>query len=59
MFTTVKQSEGVKQCLQSHKGTKGVKRCPQQDIKCLPCKIRKHSYSHAQHDCIDVEIDMK
>ena len=27
MFTTVKQSKGVKQCLQSHKRSKGVKWC--------------------------------
>ena len=59
MFTTVKQSKGVKQCLQSHKRSEGVKWFLQSDSECLPSKIRKHSHAFVQDDCIDVQRDIR
>ena len=40
IFTTFKQSKGVKQCIQSHKRSEGVKQFLQSDSECLPSKIR-------------------
>ena len=59
MFTTVKQSKGVKQCLQSHKRSEGVKWFLQSDSECLPSEIRKHSHAFVQDDCIDVQRDIR
>ena len=59
MLTTVKQSKGVKQCLQSHKRSEGVKWFLQSDSKCLPSKIRKHSHAFVQDDCINVQRDIR
>ena len=58
MYTTVKQSKGVEQCLQSHNRSEGVKWFLQSDSKCLPSKIRKHSHGFVQDDCIDVQRDI-
>ena len=58
MYTTVKQSKGVKQCLQSHNRSEDVKRFLQSDSECLPSKIRKHSHAFVQDDCIDIQRDI-
>ena len=59
IFTTVKQSKGVKQCLQSHKRSEDVKWFLQSDSECLPSKIRKHLDAFVQDDCIDVQRDIR
>ena len=59
IFTTVKQSKGVKHCLQSHKRSEGVKWFLQSGSQCLASKIRKYSDAFVQDDCIDVQRDIR